>query len=361
MNSRQDRDRLARHVNAGENLGTFGNARKTLVQDRRIKVIEMQEDVVLVLADATTLADFHGHAARHHVTRSKVLRRRSITLHEALAFGVDQITALAARAFGDQAARAVNAGRVELNELHILKRQPGTCDHTAAVAGAGMGRRCREIGAAVTTGRQHHHLGGEPMDRAVIKVPRNDARATAICRHDEIEREILDEEFRIVAQRLAVKRVQNGVAGTVGSGTGALHRRAFAVILHMAAKRALVDLAFGIAREGHAIMLQLIDRFRRFHGEILHRVDVAQPVGALYGVVKVPLPTVGRHVGERSGDAALRRDRVGARRENLGDAGRAEPLFRHAERCAQTRAAGTHHDHVIGVIDVGVSLAVLGR
>ncbi len=87
-----------------------------------------------------------------------------------------------------------------------------------------------------------------------------------------------------------------------------------------------------------------------------------EPVGALYGVVKVPLPTVGRHVGERSGDAALRRDRVGARRENLGDAGRAEPLFRHAERRAQTRAAGAHHDHVIGVIaNVGVGLAVLGR
>ncbi len=43
--------------------------------------------------------------------------------HEALAFGVDEIAALTARAFGDQAARAVNAGRVELNEFHILKRK----------------------------------------------------------------------------------------------------------------------------------------------------------------------------------------------------------------------------------------------
>ncbi|MOA21968.1 hypothetical protein D3C78_1424920 [compost metagenome] len=151
------------------------------------------------------------------------------------------------------------------------------------------------------------------------------------------------------------------MAGTVSSGAGALHRRAFTVILHMAAERALVDLAFFVTRERHAVMLKLIDRLRRFHGEILHRINVTQPVGALYGVVKVPLPTVGRHVGERGRDSALRRNRVGARRENLGDAGRAETLFRHAERCAQTRATGAHHDHVIGVIDIGVGLAILGR
>lgn len=67
VNRRQNRDRLTRHVDAGENLGAFGNARKTLMQDRRIEVIEMQEDVVLVLADAAAFTDFHRHAARHDV------------------------------------------------------------------------------------------------------------------------------------------------------------------------------------------------------------------------------------------------------------------------------------------------------
>jgi hypothetical protein len=61
-------------------------------------MVEVQVDVVLVLADAAALADFHGHAARDHVARGQVLGDRRIALHEALAFGVGQIAALAARA-----------------------------------------------------------------------------------------------------------------------------------------------------------------------------------------------------------------------------------------------------------------------
>jgi hypothetical protein len=106
----------------------------------RIEVVEVQEDVVLVLADAAAFADFHGHAARDNVARGKVLGVRRIALHEALALGVGQIAALAARALGDQAARAVNAGRVELHELHVLQRQAGAQHHAVAVAGAGVGR-----------------------------------------------------------------------------------------------------------------------------------------------------------------------------------------------------------------------------
>jgi hypothetical protein len=68
--------------------------------------------------------------------------------------------------------------------------------------------------------------------------------------HDQVDGEILDEELGVVLQRLAVERVQDRVAGPVGGGTGALHRRAFAVILHVAAERALVDLAVLGAENG---------------------------------------------------------------------------------------------------------------
>ena len=99
------------------------------------------------------------HAARDDVARGQILGVRRIALHEALALGIDEIAALAARAFGDQAARAIDAGRVELHEFHVLQRQAGARHHAAAVAGAGMGRGRREIGAAIAAGRQHHHLG----------------------------------------------------------------------------------------------------------------------------------------------------------------------------------------------------------
>ncbi|MCY1500179.1 hypothetical protein D9M68_342180 [compost metagenome] len=148
------------------------------------------------------------------------------------------------------------------------------------------------------------------------------------------------------------------MAGTVGSSTGALNRRAFAVVLHVAAEGPLVDLAFGIARERHAVVLELIDRLRRFHGEILHGVDVAEPIGTLDGVVEVPLPAVRRHVLQRGSDAALGGNRVRAGREDLGDAGGLQTLLCHAEGGTQTGAAGADDDDVEGVIDIFIGLAV---
>ena len=116
----------------------FGNARQPLVQHLGIEMVEMQVDVILVLADAAAFADFDRHGARDHVARGEILGRRRIALHEALAFGIDQIAAFAARAFGDQAAGAVDAGRMELHEFHVLQRQAGAQHHGVAVAGAGM-------------------------------------------------------------------------------------------------------------------------------------------------------------------------------------------------------------------------------
>ena len=179
----------------------------------------------------------------------------------------------------------------------------------------------------------------------------------AVGLHDQVEREIFDEELRVVPQRLAVERVQDGVAGAVGGGAGALHRRAIAEIHHVAAERPLVDLAVFGARERHAVMLELVDGGRRLAHHVFHGVDVAQPVRPLDGVVHVPLPVVRTHIGERGGDAALRRDRVRAGREDLGDAGGLEPLLGHAERGAQASAAGADDHHVEFVVDIGVGLA----
>ena len=179
--------------------------------------------------------------------------------------------------------------------------------------------------------------------------------------HDQVEREILDEELRVVPQRLAVERVQDGVAGAVGGSAGALHRRAVAEIRHVAAERPLVDLAGLGAREGHAVVLELVDGGRRLAHHVFHGVDVAQPVRALDGVVEVPLPIVRPHIGERRGDAALRGDRVRARREDLGDAGGLQPLLGHAERGAQAGAAGADDHHVECVVDIGVGLAAWCR
>ena len=83
-------------------------------------MVEMQENMVLVFADSAAFPDLHGHAARDNIARGEVLCRRRIALHETLALGVDQISAFAARAFGNEAAGTIDAGRMKLDEFHVL-------------------------------------------------------------------------------------------------------------------------------------------------------------------------------------------------------------------------------------------------
>src|SRR3546814_6932310 len=88
-------------------------------------MLEMQMDMVLLGPDAASLANFDGHGAADDVTARQVLRGGSIAFHETLAFRVGDVATLAAHALGNEAAGAVDAGRMKLHELHILHRQAG--------------------------------------------------------------------------------------------------------------------------------------------------------------------------------------------------------------------------------------------
>ena len=52
------------------------------------EVLEVQVDVVLVLADAAAFADLDRHRAADDVARGEILGVRRVALHEALAGGV---------------------------------------------------------------------------------------------------------------------------------------------------------------------------------------------------------------------------------------------------------------------------------
>ena len=329
------------------------------VQHLGIEMVEVQEDVILLLADAAAFADFDGHRARDHVARSEVLGGGRIALHEALAFGIDEIAAFAARAFGDEAAGAVDAGRVELDELHVLQRQAGAQRHRAAVAGAGMRRGAGGVGAAIAAGGENRGLGAKTMQRAVVELQRDHAAADALIVHDQVDGEELDVEFSGVPQRLAVHGVQHGVAGAVGGGAGALGL-ALAVVQRHAAERPLVDPAVLGARERHAPMLEFVDGFGRVAHHVFDGVLVAEPVRPLDGVVHVPAPVILVHVAERRRDAALRRYRVRAGRKHFGDAGGAQAGLAAADHRAQARAAGADHDDIVGVVFDRIGMAVGG-
>ena len=145
------------------------------------------------------------------------------------------------------------------------------------------------------------------------------------------------------------------MAGAVCCGASPVGWGPLAEFRHVAAERALVNLAVIGATERHAKMLELVHSGDRLTAQVLDRVLVAEPVRPLDGVVHVPTPVVCAHITQRRADTALRGDGVAARREYLGDAGGLQAGRTHAEGCAQPGAAGADHHHVIRVIDNVVS------
>ena len=247
---------------------------------------------------------------------------------------------------------------MELNEFHIFERQTCAQHHRRSVTGLRVGTRAREIGAAITTGRDNDLVGAEAVHRAVIEVPRHDAAADPFIIHNQVETHIFDEEFGVVFKRLLIQRVQNRMAGAVGRSSSALRGRAFAILRGHAAERALIDLTLFGPRERHSVMFQLQHRRNRFAAHIFDGILVAEPVGALYRVVEMPAPVILAHIREGGRDAALCGNGVAARREDLADTRGAQAFEGHTECCPQPGAAGAQYDDVVGVIDDFVCVCI---
>ncbi|MPN04450.1 hypothetical protein SDC9_151688 [bioreactor metagenome] len=135
------------------------------------------------------------------------------------------------------------------------------------------------------------------------------------------------------------------MTGPVGGGTGTTHRL-FAEIGHVAAKRALVNLAIVGTVERHAIVLELDDHFVGLLAHELDGILVTEPVGTLDGIVHVPRPVIFLGVTQRSRHTALRCNSVRAGRKNLGQHGRLQAGFGQLDRGTQTGATGTDDDRI---------------
>ena len=62
----------------------------------------------------------------------------------------------------------------------------------------------------------------EPVQGAGVEVPGEDSPARPGIVHEEIEGKVLDEELRVVLQRLLVEGVEDRVAGPIRRCTGTL-------------------------------------------------------------------------------------------------------------------------------------------
>src|SRR3546814_12370266 len=76
-----------------------------------------------------------------------------------------EISTLPARTFCDEHAGAVNPGRMELHEFHVLQWQASAQHHAADVSSARMRGRRGEIAATIAAGCQNDILCGETMDQ----------------------------------------------------------------------------------------------------------------------------------------------------------------------------------------------------
>ena len=102
----------------------------------------------------------------HHVARRQVLDRRRVALHEALVLGVAQDAALAAGRLRQEDAELVDAGRVELEELHVLHGDAPPVEQARPVAGerVGVGGDLEHLAEAA--GGEEHALGVEDVQVA---------------------------------------------------------------------------------------------------------------------------------------------------------------------------------------------------
>src|SRR5438094_368666 len=157
-----DRDRLPRHVDAEAAAG--------LVHGREAAAHELRVTVRDVEVHALEAVHLHlvVDGARDDVARRE-LGARVVALHEHLAVGPTEHRPLAAQRLGHEEGLrlgVIEAGRVELEELHVGDRRAGAVGHGDAVAGGDVGVGGVEVDLARAARAEEGRARGEALDLA---------------------------------------------------------------------------------------------------------------------------------------------------------------------------------------------------
>src|SRR5690606_11476598 len=306
VTGRDHRHRRSDRVNMGEGLGQFTDTRQAAVQYFFTQVVELQHHVVAIRTTAVTGQDLLDHGAGYHVTAGKVLGVGRITLHEALAVLVDQVSTFTTATFGNQYPGTGNTGRVELPHFHVLYRHASTQRHADAVAGVDQSIGSGGVDTARTTGGQHGGLGTDVDGFAGFNADGDNANDSAVLVLHQVNRVPLVKEGGVVVDVVLVQGVQQGVTGTVGRGTGTGSLTAITVVLGLATERTLVDTALLGTGERQSHVFQFEYGLRANGTHVFDSVLVTDIVGALDGIVHMPAPIIIRvRRGDGTGNTAL--------------------------------------------------------
>ena len=142
---------------------------------------QVQQHVVLVGTTAATLAHLVCHCTRHDIAGCEVLNGRCVTLHETLTISVTENTALTTGALGHEDAQACQAGRVELDKLHVFQRQTrAQCDgHAVTGEGVSIGGGLENLAAAA--GCENHGLSLEDVHLTGCQVVGDDTGGAGLA------------------------------------------------------------------------------------------------------------------------------------------------------------------------------------
>ena len=284
--------------------------------------------------------------------------RRDVVEHEPLAVGVLEHPAVTAHTLGDEdsfhARRPHHAGRVELDELHVDQRRAGPQRQRVAVAGVLPGVR-GDLERLADPAGGHDHRGRLEQDEVAAFPVIAERTRDRVAVFDQLGDRALGEDldpglvvtelgvvFLLQRDDLLLHRADQLQAGAVADvrqpGVG------------VSTEVALADLAVFEAVEQRAVGLQLPNPVGCLFGVQLGHPPVVQELPTAHRVAEVGLPVVLRvGVTHRRRAAALGHDRVGLTEQRLGHHRDLETAFARLDDRAQTCAAGTNHDDVVGV------------
>ena len=231
-----------------------------------------------------------------------------VVLEVAVTVPVDQISAFGARRLRDEDAGERKAGRVVLNELHVLERRAGAVSerHAVAVLDGGVRREGEHFAAAA--GAEDDGARRNRFDSAGLQVERDNTLDSAVIDEEPGHEPFVVPNHAGIFEGSLEERVEHVEAGLVG-GKPRAH------LLH-ATERANGNSSVGLPAPGTAPVLEAEELIGRLLDERFDGILVAQPVAPGDGVVRMLVTTViGANDARRS---TLGGDRVAAHRVHLG-------------------------------------------
>ena len=265
-----------------------------------------------------------------------------VVVHELLTLVVEQDAPFAAHPFGNEDALHAegpnHAGRVKLDELHVLQFGASVVSERMAVAGVLPAIAGDLVRFADAAGCKHDRLRLKDDESASFaRIGQRPGDSIAVL--EETDDSVLHEDVDALVDAVILQGANHFEAGAIADvgQTG----------ITMAAEVALQDSAIGRAIENRAPGFEFAHAVGSFLGVKLGHAPVVDVLAAAHGVGEVDFPVVAFiDVGKRRRDAAFGHDGVRFAEQRFADEPDRDAGRGCFDRGPQPRAAGADDEDV---------------